>query len=112
MAGHAGNDMIKAYAPGMPSWSQVTRSDVMRAVDEFDRLGQEQFLSQYGFGRATAYLLMHQGRSYDSKAILGVAYLIATGRKVGPHDFSGGALGAAGVLRNMGFDVRNVRDRA
>ena len=30
---------------------------------------------------------------------------------MGPHDFSGGVHGAAGVLRRLGFDVRNVRDR-
>jgi hypothetical protein len=34
----------------------------------------------------------------------------ATGRPLGPKDFSGGAAGAAGVLRSIGFEVRNVRD--
>jgi hypothetical protein len=55
-------------------------------------------------------LLIHNGRSYDSKAILGVAYGYATGRPLGPHDFNGGMYGAAAVLRNLGFDVRNVRE--
>jgi 5-methylcytosine-specific restriction enzyme A len=95
----------------MSFWSPVTRADVVRAAEEYDRLGQDAFLSQYGFGKATAYLLVHDGRSYDSKAILGVAYLFASGRKITPHDFSGGVHGAAAVLRNLGFEVRNVRDR-
>ena len=43
------------------------------------------------------------GQAYDSKAILGVAYQLAAGKPMGPHDFSGGVQGAAGVLRRMGF---------
>jgi len=94
----------------MSFWSPVTHADIVHATEEYDRLGQEAFLTQYGFGKATAYLLIYNGRSYDSKAILGVAYLFATGRKIGAHDFSGGIYGAATVIRNLGFDVRNVRD--
>ena len=79
-------------------------------MEEYDRLGQERFLTEHGFGRATAYLLIYRQRSYDSKAILGVAYKYATGLRIGPHDFSGGIYGAAKVLRKLGFEVRNVRD--
>ena len=92
------------------SWTRVAHADVVHAIKEYDRLGQEQFLAEYGFGRATAYLLIYQGRIYDSKAILGVAYKFATGRQIGAHEFSGGIYGAAGVLRKLGFEVRNVRD--
>jgi len=92
------------------SWSRVTRADVARAVEEYDRLGQDQFLAEHGFGRATAYLLIYGGRSYDSKAIAGVAYKLATGVPLGAHDFSGGIYGAARVLRRLGFEVRNVRN--
>lgn len=91
-------------------WAPVTRADVLRAIEEYDRLGQDAFLAEYGFGRATAYLLIYQGRSYDSKAILGVAYKFATGVRIGPHEFSGGVYGAAGVLRRLSFEVRNTRD--
>jgi hypothetical protein len=35
-------------------WSRVTRADVIRAIEEYDRLGQDHFLAQHGFGRATA----------------------------------------------------------
>jgi hypothetical protein len=91
-------------------WSAVARSDVVRAIEEYDRLGQDQFLYKYGFGRATAYLLIHGGRSYDSKAILGVAYRFATGVPLGAHEFNGGIYGAAAVLQKLGFEVRNIRD--
>lgn len=94
------------------SWTRVTRKDVIRAIEEYDRLGQEQFLAEHGFGRATAYLLIYDGRSYDSKAIAGVAYKLATGVPLGAHDFSGGIYGAARVLHRLGFEIRNVRDPA
>src|SRR6266496_3946269 len=91
-------------------WSRVTHADVVRATEEYDRLGQAQFLAEHGFGRATAYLLIYRGRSYDSKAILGVAYKFATGVCIGAHDFSGGTYGAAGVLRKLGFEARDSRN--
>ena len=74
--------------------------------------GQDRFLADHGFGRATAYLLIYGGRSYDSKAILGVAYKFATGLRLRSGDFSGGIYGAASVLRKLGFEVRNVRSPA
>jgi hypothetical protein len=96
----------------MTSWTRVSRADVIGAMEEYDRLGQDQFLAEYGFGRATAYLLIYSGRSYDSKAILGVAYRLATGLRLSSHDFSGGMSGAARVLRKLDFEVRNVRNPA
>jgi hypothetical protein len=95
----------------MAFWDVVAEHHVRQAVAEYDRLGQDEFLAHYGFGRATAYLLIVDGKVYDSKAILGVAYRLATGKPMGPRDFSGGVQGAAGVLRRLGFDVQNVRDR-
>lgn len=95
-----------------PSWTHVTRTDVIHAIEEYDRLGQDAFLAEHGFGRATAYLLIYEGRSYDSKAIAGVAYKLATGVPIGSHDFSGGIYGAARVLQRLGFEIRNVRDRS
>jgi hypothetical protein len=103
----------RAQPPGSGVyWSRVTRADVVRAIEEYDRLGQDQFLAAHGFGRAKAYLLIHNGRSYDSKAILGVAYGFATGVPLGSSEFSGGVHGAAGVLRNLGFEIRVLRERA
>lgn len=93
-------------------WSRVTRADVVKAIEEYDQLGQDGFLDKYGFGRATAYLLIRNGRSYDSKAIAGVAYGFATGVPLASREFSGGVHGAAGVLRKLGFDVRDVRGQS
>ena len=89
----------------MPDWNVVDRPHVLAAIAECDRLGSKEFLRRHGFGRARAYMLWHRGEEYDSKAILGVAYLHATGRPATSEEFSGGETGAAKVLRELGFDV-------
>jgi len=33
----------------MVAWDRVIRRDVLRAIQEYDRLGPEQFLSEHGF---------------------------------------------------------------
>ena len=95
----------------MAIWDPVQSDHVRQAAAEYDQLGQGEFLARHHFGRATAYLLILDDKSYDSKAILGVAYGYATGRPLGPHDFSGGVHGAAGVLSALGFEIVNIRDR-
>jgi len=83
----------------------ITRGHVLAATAECDRLGKDEFLSHYGFGSAREYLLVLNGRDYDSKAIVGVAYRYATGRALEPTEFSGAKAEAAKVLEELGFDV-------
>ncbi len=47
---------------------------VKNAIKECDRLGRDEFLKRYGFHAAREYLLQHDGKEYDSKAIAGVAH--------------------------------------
>jgi hypothetical protein len=101
----------KIYDRLMSYWDAVQPRHVRQAAAEYDELGQDEFLARNGFGRARAYLLIIDGKAYDSKAILGVAYRHATGQPLGPEDFSGGAAGAARILRTLGFEVRNERAR-
>lgn len=89
----------------MPDWNLVSRSHVLAAMKEYDNLGSREFLRRYGFGRATAYTLWHQGQEYDPKAILGVALLHATGTAARSDELSSGMDGAAKVLTGLGFDV-------
>jgi len=93
----------------MVAWARVTRGDVLRAVEEYDRLGAQRFLSDHGFGAARSYELVIDGRRYPSKAILGVAYKLATGQRLGSGDFEGGKGGAVGVLGKLGFEVEAAR---
>jgi 5-methylcytosine-specific restriction enzyme A len=52
----------------------ITRQAVLAAIADYDRVGQSAFLSRYGFDPARFYVLVHDGRSYDSKTIVGAAH--------------------------------------
>jgi hypothetical protein len=93
----------------MVAWDRVTRDDVLRAIQEYDRLGPEQFFSQHGFGQSRTYELIWSKRHYPHKAILGAAYEISTGKRLAPGDFEGGKSGAVKVLGNLGFTVQPLR---
>lgn len=88
----------------MPDWNLMNRSHVLAAIAEHDRLGAKEFLRRYGFRQARADALWHGGQEYDSKAILGVAYLHATGRPA-TWDEARAEDSAATVLTELGFDV-------
>lgn len=90
----------------MVAWDQVTREDVLRAIQDYDRLGGEQFFAQHGFGPSRSYELIWEKRHYPHKAILGTAYELATGHRLAAGDFEGGKAGAVRVLGNLGFTVQ------
>ena len=89
----------------MATFSAVSRQHILQAIAEYDERGGENFLGVYGFGPSLEYGLVHEGRQYDSKAILGVAHKYATGRIAPEEEFSRGVAGAAAVLRKNGFEV-------
>ena len=86
------------------------RAAVRAAMVEYDELGADAFLARHGFGRATGYLIVDGGRTYDSKAILGVAhgYQFPAAGALGSNDFSGGEATVAPVLEALGFTVAEV----
>ena len=86
-------------------WSVVTNVDVMTAMNDYDRLGPEQFFAEHGFAPTTTYDLLWNGRTYPPKAVLGRAYELASGNRLTSTDFEGGKTGAVKVLSNLGFTV-------
>ena len=92
-----------------PAWDKVTRADVVRAIEEYDRLGPDQFFAAHGFAPTKTYELVWENRPYPPKALLGTAYELATGRRLASGDFEGGKSGAVKVLGGLGFDVRPKR---
>jgi len=92
-----------------PDWDKVSRDDVMRAIQEYDRLGPDQFFAQHGFAPTTTYELISNDRSYPPKALLGTAYEFATGQRLTSGDFEGGKTGAVRVLGKLGFTVQQIR---
>src|SRR5260370_14612555 len=93
----------------MVAWDQVTRNDVLRAMQEYDRLGPERFFSEHGFARATTNELVADERRYPPKAILGTAYEFATGQRLASGDFEGGKTGAVKVLGKLGFTIKAIQ---
>jgi hypothetical protein len=91
------------------AWDPVTRTDVLRAIQEYDRLGPEGFFSVHGYAPTTTYDLVWDNRRYPPKAILGTAYELATGQRLGSGDFEGGKSGAVRVLGKLGFTVEARR---
>jgi hypothetical protein len=91
----------------MVAWDKVSRDDVLRAIQEYDRLGPEAFFSAHGFAPTTTYELVRDERRYPPKAILGTAYELATGQRLASADFEGGKTGAVKVLGNLGFTTEH-----
>lgn len=83
---------------------RLTRSGVLAALTECDRIGREKFLADNGFDTARQYFLISDGRIYDSRAIAGVAYRFDTGEVVRSGDFTGGTA-VADTLTQLGFRV-------
>ena len=80
---------------------------ILKAVEEFDRLGRNKFLGKYSFGKARSYFLVISDKDYDSKAIVGVAhgYEFPDQGPLKSSDFSGGAKTVERKLKQLGFNV-------
>jgi 5-methylcytosine-specific restriction protein A len=53
------------------AWADLNdRNAVLEAIAEFELVGREAFLAKYGFGHANRYILIHEGKEYDAKAII------------------------------------------
>jgi 5-methylcytosine-specific restriction enzyme A len=100
------------------AWNDTTRDAVLAAMAECDEVGQQQFLDRYGYREATAYHVEHEGRRYDSTAIVGVAHRYLPerlgaepieSRALRPDEFSGGKATVVTHLEQLGFRVVEVR---
>lgn len=65
------------------------RHAVLQALAEYDDLGRDTFLANYGFGKARSYYAQHSRRLYDSKAVVGAAHGCQIGQPLTAADFSG-----------------------
>ncbi|MFF0397418.1 HNH endonuclease [Streptomyces sp. NPDC005248] len=92
------------------SRGSITRDAVLKTLAEHDAIGRAAFLEKYHFKEARDYVLLHEGREYDSKAIAGVAHKFTQGAPLTPGDFSGGRDHAVAWLKREGFTVRLIRN--
>jgi 5-methylcytosine-specific restriction protein A len=85
---------------------ELSRHEILQAVAEYDRLGPDRFLDKYRFGPARSYRLVIDGKTYDSKAIVGAAHGFLPGQEpLAAADFSGGAATVGRLLSGLGFQV-------
>lgn len=90
----------------------ISAEHVKDAVALYDELGQDEFLRRYGFGWSRRYRLVVGGRTYPSKAIVGVAHEYATGSPLRSTQFTGGRGQTVPTLERLGFVVESDRIRA
>jgi len=96
------------WGAGMSLSELTDRNAVLAAIREYDLLGQEAFLAKYGYSQARRYQLIHEGKPYDSKAIVGVAFGNQFPER-GPlqhSDFSGGDATVVPILQKLNFTVQ------
>jgi MoxR-like ATPase len=84
--------------------NEITREAVDAAMSLALEMGRKPFLETNGFGYATTYLLLHEGRLFDPKAIIGVAHGRLPGREpLQPGEFD--ATEAIQRLRRLEYTV-------
>jgi 5-methylcytosine-specific restriction protein A len=83
----------------------ISRDDILKTLREYDELGAEAFLDLYGFKPARKFLILHDGKEYDSKAVAGVAHKYSQGRPLTWDELSGGVGHAVDWLKREGFQV-------
>jgi hypothetical protein len=84
-----------------------SRTAIVQALDEFDRMGRSAFLAKYGFSDTRRYFVVREGRLYDSKAVVGAAHAheFPDMGPLTPADFSGGEATVKRKLEGLGFEI-------
>ncbi len=96
----------------MATLSSVTRQHVLRAIAEYDDRGRDAFIGVYGLEPSALESLVHEGRSYDAAAVVGVAHRYATGRVAMSDELGKQAAGVSALLRKHGFEVKDAPGRS
>ena len=91
----------------------TSREAVLRAIEEYDQIGRDAFLAKYGFDRSRKFVVVCEGRQYDSKPLLAAAHGFQHPDQ-GPlraYHFSGGHP-TTSRLRALGFTIEGPADTA
>ena len=107
-----GTKLVAENDPAPDQLSAITADAVREATAEFDRIGRDVFLAQYGFGRARSYFLAVGGKLYESKAIAGAArgYALPVAGSLKPSQFSGGEATVHRRFEELGFEIRVISE--
>lgn len=77
----------------------LTRDDVLAAIEECNSMGQDEFLAATGFRPSLRFFLLYRGKRYPSKAIVGRALGLTA------KEFSGGQATVGKRLGALGFKM-------
>ena len=88
----------------MTYFEPIQREHILEAM--IDVLNNE----MHGFGEPIRYYVVHRGRRYPAKAVLGIAREFATGEQTAWSDFQGSQK-LEPIFRRLGFEYLNA-DRA
>ena len=101
---------VSAYASSVSSKLSLltSRAAIEEAIAECDALTPDVFLKKYRFKRSRLYPLEYRGRTYDSRAIVGVAYGKQYGTPLKSREFSDELPTVARLLKNLQFYVRDT----
>ena len=88
----------------------VSRDSVLAAIAEFEAGDRDEVLQRHGYRRALDYVVVHNGREYDSKALYGIAYGLEypDEEPIRNRGLSGGGT-VVRRLRDLGFEIRSLR---
>jgi len=86
LSGFGGVTAFSTWKTTMPASipSGLTREHVLQAMTDLDSG------AAHPFGEPTGYELVHEGKRYAPKAVVGLACRYSVGRILQPSDFSGG----------------------
>lgn len=83
----------------------VTRDAILDAVDQYEDLGRDSFLSTYGFAAQRDVQLEYVGQKYDGMAVIAAAHGFATGTPLASGDLLGRESEVAEQLARLQFHV-------
>lgn len=88
-----------------PKLPLPSREAIESAMDEYDALGFDEFMSAYNFGTSITNWVLRSGNPYPSKAIVGVAHqYMPGGTPLDSEQFSGSD--ARRHLQELGYEIQ------
>ena len=85
------------------------RNAVLKAISEFDEIGETEFLEKFARGKSTRFDLIYEGKRYPPKAILQAAFLHQYDYRI--KGFGGGEP-TNKPLRKLGFQISGKNDES
>lgn len=90
--------------------ADISRDDVLAAIDEFDAQGRSPFLDAYGFPATDEHLVVHDGKSYDVPAVTAAAHGFARPEfgALTPLSMPSDLSWVTSHLSELGFEIKST----